>query len=140
MSNSVSHLFSVVNPLLVGPVRVETPNPSGGVTITEEIKPILGEDGKRQYSKNNNIRLTCDNDPDFVFPSVIKLSILKTLVKGTQVQLTEVNYVKHNRDGRVAEVSRPKDENGKLRGYSSMVYMPEYVRPAGKACPALSKG
>jgi len=136
MSNSIKHLFSVVNTPIVGPVRLESVQPDGSVTITEKIQPIL-KDGKRQYSKNNNIRLTCDNDPNFAFPPVIKLSTMKKLVKGTQVQLTEGEYVVQSRNGVTAQVNKPKDENGKLEGYCSLVYMPKYVRTPGKECSEL---
>ena len=130
-----ANLFSIVNTTLVEAVKVDPYVGDNGIVVTEEIQPVL-KDGKRQYSVNNNIRLTCDTDPNFVFPEQLKLTTLRKLVKGTQVQLTDRNYViqRNSRSGKVSETRRPKDGSGKLKGFSSLVYQPEYVRPAGKTC------
>jgi len=136
MSNSIKRLFSIVNTEVCESVTQNTVNDDGTITVKEVVQPVI-KDGKKQYTKN--IRLACDNDPNYTFPPVIKVSILNKLVQGKQVQLVEgaKNYVLQRRNGVISPTQRPKDSEGKIKGYCTQVYVAEYIRKPGKACADL---
>ena len=134
MSNPVAKLFSVINTTLCGETTEEVPNDDGTITVTKVIRPIL-KDKKRQYT--SNIKVSCDSDPNHVFRPEVKSSVLKKLLpKDSKVTLTGGNYVIQKRNGTVTPTHRPKDESGKFLGWCSQVYVPKYVRPAGKSVPS----
>ena len=136
MSNSIKRLFSIVNTEVCESVTQNTVNDDGTITVKEVVQPVI-KDGKTQYTKN--IRLACDNDPNYTFPPVIKVSILNKLAQGKQVQLVEgaKNYVLQRRNGVISPTQRPKDIEGKIVGYCTQVYVAEYIRKPGKACADL---
>jgi len=135
MGNSIKRLFSIANTNQCEEVIEKTTNDDGTVTMRQVIRPVI-KDGKRVYT--TNIKLVCDNDPNYTFPPVIKLATLNKLIKGTKVGLVEnANYVLQKRDGVITPTNRPKDKDGKVRGYSTQIYVAEYVRKPGKACTDL---
>lgn len=136
MSDSIKRVFSIINTNVCEMVTQNTVNDDGTVTVREVVQPVI-KDGKKQYTKN--IRLACDNDPNYTFPPVIKVSILNKLAEGKEVKLMEdaKNYVLQRRNGVISPTQRPKDIDGKIVGYCTQVYVAEYVRQPGKACAEL---
>ena len=140
IKNVIEPIFNIVNTKLMTLVEKRVVQDDGTVVLEEKLEEVR-VDGKVQYSKNNNIKLSCSNDANFNFPQELSISILKSLTKDTKVSITEgTDYVVYSRNGKKAEISRPRKggkSSGKLLGCSSLLYMPK-VRGQQTKCAELA--